>query len=141
MGDLTRPGTSGREWMNKKKLKEAGLSAMAPILDSMLPPPDTPNIRVGYCIVPKDTVDADILEVLGWIGPRACVRRWTPVCNKGKCTPGSRYTLLAVNRSRGAGSDDTVEPAFLMNSSLRVIMGPDAPTGKKKKDISRGQSS
>ena len=47
MGDLTTPGTSGREWMNKKKLQEAGLSAMALILDIILLPPDTPNIRVG----------------------------------------------------------------------------------------------
>ena len=134
MGDLTMPGTTtGREWLNKKKLNEVGLSALVPILEGLQPPVDTPHIRVGYCILPTDTVGAEILEVLGWIGPRVCVRRWSPLRNKGKCTPGTRLTLLAANRSRGAGSDDTVEPELLTTSSLRVIMGPDVPTGKKEK--------
>ena len=41
--------------------------------------------------------------------------------------------LPGANRSRGAGSDDTVEPEYLMKDSLRVLRGPDDPTGKKGK--------
>ena len=52
---------------------------------------------------------------------------------KQRCTAGTRYTLLAANMSRGAGSDDIVEPEHLMKESLRVLMGPDDPTGKKGK--------
>ena len=79
MSDLTTPGSGGnRNWITKKKLKEAGLGALTPILAGIQPPSDNPCIRVGYCMIHKGMVGKDIPEVLGWIGERVCVRRWTP---------------------------------------------------------------
>ena len=88
MGDLTTPGSGGnRDWITKKKLKEAGLGALTPILAGIQPPSGNPCIRVGYCMVHKDTVGKDILEVLGWIGEKVCVRRCTPCSKKAKMYP------------------------------------------------------
>ena len=50
-----------------------------------------------------------------------------------RCTPGMWYTLGAENISRGAGSDDTVDPAVLLAPSRRVLMSSDIKTGLNKK--------
>ena len=52
-----------------------------------LPVPIGPmTIRAGTCLILEGSLTDDILEFLGWIEERACVRRWTPVKKGDRCT-------------------------------------------------------
>jgi ribonuclease HI len=144
LGDLTEiveeKGTHVRKWVSRKKLRAAKLgenNEAAGIIEAALntiPVPIWPiTIRAGTCLILEGSLTTDILEFLGWIEERACVCRWTPVKKGDRCTPGTWYTLSAENISRGAGSDDTVDPAVLLAPSRRVLMSSDIKTGLKKK--------
>ena len=108
MGDLTVPGRDdGRTWIPQRKLRQAGLKRLLPLLKDLPAPFDPPTIRVGQCYVHDAAPGNPIYEILGWIEKLVCVRHWTPLYISKRFTPDSRYTLLADNKSRGAGSDDT----------------------------------
>ena len=50
-----------------------------------------------------------------------------------RCTKGTWYTLGAENISRGAGSDQFVDPEALLVPSKTVLLTPDIKIAKNKK--------
>ena len=68
----------------------------------------------------------------------ACVRRWT-ACKLGvKCTAKTWYKLRPENRSRGAGTDEHIDPSTLLAPNLTVIMSSDVKVaGRSGKRIER----
>ena len=93
---------------------------------------------MGTCLIAKDNINGDVLEFLGWVDKMACVRRWTPCKHGDKCTAKTWYKLRPENRSRGAGTDEHIEPATLLAPSLTVMMTSDKKVaGGKGKRIER----
>jgi hypothetical protein len=141
LGDLVEIKESGtgevRAWLSRRKLTAAGLVDIAPILEDRQVPTGNLTIRVGCCLTLADG-EGVVLEFLGWIAERACIRRWTPVKRGKTCTYGTRYMICKEHRSRGAGSDELLEPDALTGPSKRVLMGPDEIVGhRQNKHIER----
>jgi hypothetical protein len=47
------------------------------------------------------------------------------------CSVNSRYRISEAHRSRGAGSDELLDPSSLLAKSKRVLMSPDKVVGRK----------
>ena len=75
-----------RRWVSRKKLRAARLcesneaaEKIEAALNNITVPTGPITIRAGNCLIQEGSLTADILEFLGWIEERACVRRCTPV--------------------------------------------------------------
>jgi hypothetical protein len=141
LGDLIEVKQTGtgitRAWLSRQSLAAAGLADIAPLLRDRPLPTGELTIRVGSCLTLLEG-NADVIEFLGWVGEKACVRRWSPVHKVQACRLGSRYMLCSEHRSRGAGSDELLDPTVLLAPSKRVLMGPDEVVGRgQNKHIER----
>ena len=86
LGDLTEVveenGTHVRRWVSRKKLRAARLcksneaaGKIEAALKNITVPIGPITIRAGTCLILEGSLTTDILEFLGWVEKRACVRR------------------------------------------------------------------
>ena len=132
LGDLVQDKVTEnghvREWLSKETLDGAGLKGIHSVLRRCPLPTGDITIRVGSCLCLEGS--ADVLEFLGWVDDLACVRRWSPVSRIDNCSVNSRYKISEAHRSRGAGSDELLDPSLLLTKSKRVLMSPDKVVGR-----------
>jgi hypothetical protein len=134
----TQNGGEERRWITQRKLNGAGLNALGEVLKHVEIPEDEILIKVGTCLIAKDNINGDVLEFLGWVDKLACVRRWTPCRHGDRCTAKTWYKLRPENRSRGAGTDEHIDPEILVAPSLTVMMTSDVKVaGSNGKRIER----
>ena len=131
-------GGEQRKWITQKKLNGAGFNALGEVLKHVEIPADEILIKMGTCLISKECINGDVLEFLGWVDKLVCVRRWTPSKRGDRCTAKTWYKLRPENRSRGAGTDEHIDPATLLARSLTVMMTSDKNVaGRNGKRIER----
>ena len=135
---ITQDGGEERRWITQRKLNGAGLNELGEALKHLEIPEGEILIKVGTCLIAKDNINGDVLEFLGWVDKLACIRRWTPCKRDDRCTAKTWYKLRPEDRSRGAGTDEHIDPEILLAPSLTVMMTSDRKvTGRNGKRIER----